>query len=400
MDELKEYDFNIRKARQTVTVFIASSIVLIALIIITENDFSAKLSEYKFFFIPFALGYSCFIFLLIKRYFNSYSTKPKIFINQTEILIPTYYLGEKKIPKHDIYSLEKLHVNNKLIGVNLGIRNKGGYILDKYRFEQADDFQKLCDYLCQFIEETVSIEKNTIIDRVKEKQKTNIAFFSYIACVVAITFFLIGAGSSFKYSDNIDFLLLGANTKATLNEFEIYRIASSTFLHISIFHLLLNLMMLGIFSQFLEKALSYVRFANLFLFSSTIAVLVSAWLSPFDASIGASGGLFGLWGAYTVLKLRHEENLPGSINAIPTRRFYIILVVEIILEVFVIENVDYINHLGGFIAGFLYLYLAPLGPRLETIDQPVLPEKGLFAVLALFYTLSLGYFLMLYYELL
>lgn len=399
MDQLKEFEFNLSKARQSIIIFIASSLFLTLLIIITENKLSSTFSEFKEIYVFVFLVYCGYIILLCIRFYHSFSRTPKICINTTEMIVPTYYLGEKRIEKSEIYSVEELLLNNKVIGASLGIRKKGSYVIDKYRFKNPDEFQQFYDYLYQLIVETVGIEKNKVFDAVKAKQKIHSTTFSYVVCAIAIIFYFIGTRGGIEYSDNIDFLLIGANTKATISSFEIYRIFSSTFLHISIFHLLLNLLMLGIFSQFMERSLAYVRFSNLFLLSSTIAVLMSAWLSDFDASIGASGGIFGLWGAYTVLKIRYEDCLPGSINSIPTKRFYYVLLVEIIIEVFLVDNVDFINHLGGFLAGFAYLYFAPLGPKLETVDQPTQPEKYLFALLVSSYTLGLAYFLLLYYGL-
>jgi len=76
-----------------------------------------------------------------------------------------------------------------------------------------------------------------------------------------------------------------------------------------------------------------------------------------------------------------------------------LVVIEILVEYFFLENIDHYNHIGGFIAGFIYLYFAPLGATLETIDQPVLVEKILCGGLVLCFSTGLAYFLSLYYGL-
>ena len=76
-----------------------------------------------------------------------------------------------------------------------------------------------------------------------------------------------------------------------------------------------------------------------------------------------------------------------------------ILIIEFFAEIFFFENVGVFNHLGGFIAGFAYMYFIPLGKKLETIDKPTIFEKGLCVTLVGCYTLGLGYFLTLYYGL-
>jgi len=91
--------------------------------------------------------------------------------------------------------------------------------------------------------------------------------------------------------------------------------------------------------------------------------------------------------------------LPGSIKAIPLFKFYAVLLLEVVLELFVIKNIDYLNHLGGFVTGFIYLSIVPLGAKLETIDQPIRIEKLLFFSLVIFYLGGLGYFLLRFYGL-
>jgi len=67
-----------------------------------------------------------------------------------------------------------------------------------------------------------------------------------------------------------------------------------------------------------------------------------------------------------------------------------------LLEIFWLTSVDYYSHIGGFIAGFVYLYFAPLGPKLEYVDQPTLIEKNLSVILISSYSAGLVYFLFLY----
>ena len=89
--------------------------------------------------------------------------------------------------------------------------------------------------------------------------------------------------------------------------------------------------------------------------------------------------------------------MPGSINPVPAGRFYLILCLEVIAEIFIVENADYVNHLGGFVAGFAYIYLITRDADPESVDRPALFEKGLFVTLVSAHALGLSYFLLLYY---
>lgn len=395
-----EFEFNIRKARQSVVFLIFSSAFLISLIIITENKFSKSFSNFEELYLVLFFVYFLFLLFLISRLFHSFKKKKvSIVFNKKYISIPTFFLGEKFILLSDIYSVERRFLGKMPVSILIGIRNKGMYLVDYGRFVYPKEFDLFYSEIKKYLTLSGGPEHQNVINAIAGKQKNNKFLFSYIVVLIATILFFVGTNGRIEYSENIDLLVLGANTSDTILNKEFYRIASSTFLHASIFHLLLNLLMLALFSELLEKIISCVRFTNLFLISSTAAILTSSYFSNFDASVGASGGLFGLWGAYTYLKTRYEKYLPGSINAIPLKKLYIVLFAEILLEVFVIDNVDYINHLGGFVFGFLYIYFIPLGSKLEFIDKPTMPEKYIFAGFVAFYFVGLSYFLLMYYGL-
>ena len=93
-----------------------------------------------------------------------------------------------------------------------------------------------------------------------------------------------------------DIILIGANTQAIVKNLEIYRVFSSFILHYNVLHLLLNILVFAFFGQFVVRLLGTVRFLNIVLFSSMVAVLFSNVFSladSSDASFGASGGAFG-----------------------------------------------------------------------------------------------------------
>ena len=399
MNLSEEYAFNTSKARQSVLLFILLSISLVVLLLVFDEKLILGIVNLETWYLLSAALYLSIVFVLIKRLLASFRLEPKILLNKDEFLMPTYHLGQKKIQIKDIYSIEELKLRNNLIGFHLGIRGKESYLIDMERFRNSDDFEQVYSYLCKLVKEKTTLENQYLFHSFERLKNKNRIFTTYILGIVTSAIFLLeltGGNDTFL---NYSLLTLGANTKATIFSLELYRFSSSIFLHSSVFHLLLNLLMLGVFSQYLEKSLGQVRFSNLFLTSSFFAVLFSSLLSEFDASIGASGGIFGLWGAYTFFKIKFGRSLPGSVNPIPNGRFYLLLLIEIIFELFLIDNVDYINHLAGFVSGFLLLSIVPLGDKLETVDHPTIYEKALCAILVSAYAAGLSYFLLLYYGL-
>lgn len=122
---------------------------------------------------------------------------------------------------------------------------------------------------------------------------------------------------------------------------------TSGFLHGGVMHLLLNMYALWAVGQFLERTLGHWRYAGIFLLSviaGHVAVLLLA--SPADPSwitgtLGASGGVFGLFGAMFVTSRR----LGGE-----ARQIIVLIVLNIVIT-FTVPGISWQGHLGGLVMG-------------------------------------------------
>lgn len=130
---------------------------------------------------------------------------------------------------------------------------------------------------------------------------------------------------------------------------EPWRFLTSGFLHSTSFflHIAFNLYALYLVGQYLEPLLGRARYAALYLLSivggSTGVYLLADpfGTSWFTGTIGASGGVFGLFGALLVVqrKLRRES-----------RQIVVLLGINFVLG-FVIANISWQAHLGGLVTG-------------------------------------------------
>src|SRR5262249_42907011 len=77
---------------------------------------------------------------------------------------------------------------------------------------------------------------------------------------------------------------------------EWWRIVTSGFLHESILHIGLNMLCLYLIGAQLEVALGRWRYLSLYITSLLAGSLLVLIISPFDATLGASGAIFGLFG--------------------------------------------------------------------------------------------------------
>jgi membrane associated rhomboid family serine protease len=123
---------------------------------------------------------------------------------------------------------------------------------------------------------------------------------------------------------------------------EPWRLLTSAFTHVQIFHIFSNLFMLYVVGPPLEQMLGRLRFALLYLLSA-LGGGVAVWLlgSPFSATLGASGAVLGLVGALLVISRARGLDVT-----------WIIAYVAITAVIsFTIPNISWEGHLGGFVTG-------------------------------------------------
>ena len=155
---------------------------------------------------------------------------------------------------------------------------------------------------------------------------------------------------------------------------EYYRLLTAAFLHAGLFHLALNMFALAALGPTLETALGRVRFAALYVLAALGGSVLSFLLSePNQLGVGASGAIFGLFGAYYVVARR----LGGE-----TRSILVLLVVNLVIT-FTVPIIDWRAHLGGLATGALValaLAYAPRGPRRTQVQVAACAAVALLLV--------------------
>ena len=144
----------------------------------------------------------------------------------------------------------------------------------------------------------------------------------------------------------------------TLGEIQPYRFLGSTFLHAGFWHLLFNMYALWLVGSALEPIIGRLRFFAIYLLSAVagnIAVLLTAdpsgqsWITP---TVGASGAVFGVFGAFFLL-VRHLGSDATSL--------LVVIVANLALGFVPGMNISWQSHVGGLVMGAALMGLMMVG---------------------------------------
>ena len=157
---------------------------------------------------------------------------------------------------------------------------------------------------------------------------------------------------------------------------EPWRMVTTIFVHStsSIFHILFNGYSLYILGTLVERLVGRGRFLWLFLLSGLGGSVAVLWLSPSAAVVGASGAIFGLFGALFVI----QRSFGGA-----NTQLLIVLGLNLVLG-FVVPGISWQAHIGGLLVGALVAWIfvrtRSNSTRLQERTQLIGVAVGLVAV--------------------
>ena len=168
--------------------------------------------------------------------------------------------------------------------------------------------------------------------------------------------------------------LVQHGAKSSVLMFELgqwWRLLTANFLHVSGWHLAANAIFLFNLGGPTEAVFRRQDYALIVAASLLGTTLLSAAANPL-VSCGASGLVFGVWGAAAVFGMRHRKILPDRY-----RRYFIGSVIPYSLFAlyigFAIDGIDNWGHLGGLLAGSVTASFLPA--RLLVPKDRLLPAK-------------------------
>lgn len=146
--------------------------------------------------------------------------------------------------------------------------------------------------------------------------------------------------------------LFGAQINQAIAQGEWWRVFTAAFLHSRgfIFHIVLNLWVLWSLGPPLERQVGSVPYAGLLAASAAGGGAAFYVLGPLGGvAVGASGMIFGLFGAWVAASLRARHTLGGRAQL---NRLLVLVGINLALPLF-IGRIAWEAHVGGLVTGFL-----------------------------------------------
>jgi membrane associated rhomboid family serine protease len=124
-----------------------------------------------------------------------------------------------------------------------------------------------------------------------------------------------------------------------------WRLVSAGFLHDGLFHILVNMISLYYVGMVLEPAIGSVNFLAVYLASLLAGSFGALLFTPLSPSVGASGAIFGIFGALIVVARRRGIPIWQS-------GLGFVLVLNLVISVS-FRGISIGAHLAGLIAGVI-----------------------------------------------
>ena len=241
---------------------------------------------------------------------------------------------EKNIASIKFHNIDEILKDKNIVQIFPNIKNK--LIKDK---EGIDLIVNVTNDI-----NAKTVEDNKVFTKIFEPKKIIITPILITLCVlVFISMYIWGNGSE----NTITLLLFGANFRPLVQAGEIWRLATSMFLHIGIVHLVVNMYSLYIIGKQLESFLGRWKFLIVYLGSGIIGSLLSVVVHS-SISAGASGAIFGLLGSLLYFGYHYRLYL-GTVlktQVIP------VIIINLLIG-FMVPGIDNFAHIGGLVGGYL-----------------------------------------------
>jgi rhomboid protease GluP len=256
-------------------------------------------------------------------------------------------LIELKFARADIADVS--HLGN-FVSLNIVLPNQNSKTLGFWTPDEAD-----AQKIAQALPSTVSEAGSALKEYTEQLKLLDLGDYVTKALVAAnvLAFGAAGiAGAGFLIPNVGVLQTWGTNFGPLTTDGQWWRLVTSMFLHFGVFHLAFNMWALYVGGRLAERLFGGWAFALLYFASGLGGSLSSLLWNPAVNSAGASGAIFGVYGAMLAFFLRKHSAIPPSV--IQQQRWSgIVFIGYNLLNGLSHAGIDNADHVGGLAVGFL-----------------------------------------------
>jgi membrane associated rhomboid family serine protease len=166
---------------------------------------------------------------------------------------------------------------------------------------------------------------------------------------------------------------VGANVRGAVDAGEVWRLASATFVHVGLVHLVVNVVALWSLGRLVEGLFGSTRMLAIYGVAGIAGAAASHAMSAAGVSAGASGAIFGLLGAALVELALHRNRYRRQWRRSLLGALAVVTVAQLAIGL-VWPMIDQWAHVGGLIGGAVVGAL--LSPGWQWAEHPVVVWSG------------------------
>jgi len=180
------------------------------------------------------------------------------------------------------------------------------------------------------------------------------------SAIPIVTYVLIGINVAMFVLQNVSADVLRAMVlwPPAVADGDLYRLLTSAFLHFGLAHIAFNMLALYFVGPPLEMALGRLRFSALYLLSALGGSVLVYLLTVNAATAGASGAVFGLFGATFVVGKKLNMDVRAVVAIIGLN-----LAFTFVIPLFTSQSISWQGHIGGLVTGAAVAAAYAYAPR-------------------------------------
>lgn len=176
--------------------------------------------------------------------------------------------------------------------------------------------------------------------------KRTLTFFLILANVIVYAYTSVKSGNFLETSPNV-LETYGQSNFYVITQGRYWQLFTAMFVHVNLPHLIINMLFFLIFGLRAEEFFKDTEFLFIYFASGFVGNLLTLLLPFYIVSAGASGAIFGVFGA-NVIYIRKVFGMP-VFNALIYSLLFLMLSAS--------EGVNLFAHVGGLVTGLVIGYL-------------------------------------------